>query len=80
MRTVITYGTFDLFHVGHVRLLKRLADLGDRLIVGCSIDDFNATKGKNTAIPYEQRVELLKACRYVDECFQNKIGTKKDTI
>ena len=77
MKTVITYGTFDLFHVGHVRLLKRLADLGDRLIVGCSTDDFNATKGKKTAMPYEQRVELLRACRYVDEVFPEQNWEQK---
>ena len=81
MKTVITYGTFDLFHVGHVRLLKRLADLGDRLIVGCSTDDFNAMKGKKTAMPYEQRVELLRACRYVDDVFpEQKWEQKRDDI
>jgi glycerol-3-phosphate cytidylyltransferase len=77
MKTVITYGTFDLFHVGHVRLLKRLADLGDRLIVGCSTDAFNATKGKKTAMPYEQRVELLRACRYVDDVFPEQNWEQK---
>ncbi|HEY9021635.1 MAG TPA: adenylyltransferase/cytidyltransferase family protein [Paracoccaceae bacterium] len=65
-RTVLTYGTFDLFHVGHVRLLRRLADLGDRLIVACSTDEFNTLKGKRTAIPYAHRVEVLEACQYVD--------------
>lgn len=69
MRTVITYGTFDLFHVGHVKLLKRLRALGDRLIVGCSTDEFNALKGKQSALPYEQRKEVLLACRHVDEVF-----------
>jgi glycerol-3-phosphate cytidylyltransferase len=69
MTTVITYGTFDLFHHGHVRLLKRLRDLGDRLIVGCSSDEFNAIKGKKTVIPYEYRREVLLSCRYVDGVF-----------
>ncbi|MFK7874468.1 MAG: adenylyltransferase/cytidyltransferase family protein [Paracoccaceae bacterium] len=64
--TVLTYGTFDLFHVGHVRLLSRLADLADRVIVACSTDKFNAIKGKKTAIPFQDRVEILNACRYVD--------------
>ncbi len=64
--TIITYGTFDLFHVGHVRLLQRLSALGSRLIVGCSTDAFNAEKGKKTAIPYAHRVEVLEACQYVD--------------
>ncbi|MFD1343272.1 adenylyltransferase/cytidyltransferase family protein [Litorisediminicola beolgyonensis] len=66
-RTVLTYGTFDLFHVGHVRLLRRLADLGDRLVVGCSTDAFNRAKGKSSAMPYEDRAEILAACRYVDQ-------------
>ena len=66
-RTILTYGTYDLFHVGHLRLLRRLADLGDRLIVGCSTDEFNLGKGKVTAIPYENRAEILEGCRYVDQ-------------
>jgi glycerol-3-phosphate cytidylyltransferase len=65
--TVITYGTFDLFHLGHVRLLKRLSDLGDRLIVGCSTDEFNALKDKKSVMNFEQRVEILSSCRYVDK-------------
>lgn len=69
MKTVITYGTFDLFHVGHVRLLRRLRDLGDRLVVGCSTDEFNVVKGKKSVLPYDQRSEILMACRYVDEVF-----------
>lgn len=67
MKTVITYGTFDLFHIGHVNLLKRARALGDRLIVAVSSDEFNQGKGKTTLIPFEQRVEMLKACRFVDE-------------
>jgi glycerol-3-phosphate cytidylyltransferase len=69
MRTVITYGTFDLFHVGHLRLLRRLRDLGDRLVVGCSTDEFNALKGKRSIMPYDQRAEVLAGCRYVDHVF-----------
>ncbi|MHB2155948.1 glycerol-3-phosphate cytidylyltransferase [Calditrichota bacterium GD2] len=65
-KTVITYGTFDLFHVGHLRLLKRAKELGDYLIVGVSTDDFNAIKGKKTIIPYEQRAEIVQSIRYVD--------------
>lgn len=66
MKTVITYGTFDLFHVGHVNLLKRARALGERLIVAVSTDEFNQDKGKMTLVPYEQRVAILEACRYVD--------------
>lgn len=78
-KTVITYGTFDLFHAGHVRLLERLALLGDRLIVGCSTDAFNASKGKACIMPFEARAEILRACRYVDlvipeTCWAQKRG------
>lgn len=69
MVTVLTYGTFDLFHFGHVRLLKRLSDLGDRLVVGCSSDEFNELKGKKTVVPYAQRREILLSCRYVSGVF-----------
>ncbi len=81
MKTVITYGTFDLFHVGHVRLLRRLRDLGDRLVVGCSTDEFNASKGKHSVMPYDQRVEVLEACRYVDKVFpENSWDQKPEDI
>ncbi|EEF16039.1 glycerol-3-phosphate cytidylyltransferase [Actinobacillus minor 202] len=66
---VITYGTFDLFHIGHVRLLKRLRALGDKLIVGLSSDEFNAIKGKKSFFSYEERKEILLSCKYVDEVF-----------
>jgi len=67
MKTVLTYGTFDLFHVGHVRLLKRLRNLGDRLIVGCSTDEFNIIKGKKSIFTFEDRIEILSSCKYVDQ-------------
>lgn len=76
-RTILTYGTFDLFHIGHVRLLERLADLGDRLIVGCSTDGFNASKGKLCVMPYHARVEILLACRHVDEVFAEECWDQK---
>jgi glycerol-3-phosphate cytidylyltransferase len=69
MKTVITYGTFDLFHVGHIRLLKRLSALGDRLIVGISSDEFNAEKGKKSFFSYEERAEILESCKYVTKVF-----------
>ncbi len=75
--TVITYGTFDLFHVGHLRLLKRARALGDRLIVGVSTDDFNAQKGKKTIIPFEQRAEIVASIRYVDEVIPEKSWEQK---
>ena len=69
MKTIITYGTFDIFHVGHIRLLKRLHDMGDRLVVGISTDEFNASKGKISFYSYEERQEIVAACQYVDEIF-----------
>ncbi len=69
MNVVITYGTFDLFHVGHVRLLKRLKTLGDKLVVGISSDEFNALKGKKSFFSYEERAEIVEACKYVDMVF-----------
>lgn len=67
MRTILTYGTFDLFHIGHVNLLKRARELGDRLIVGVSTDEFNLhEKNKTTIVRYEHRVKVLESCRYVD--------------
>ena len=66
MTTVITYGTFDMFHVGHLRLLKRLSEMGDKLIVAVSSDEFNELKGKKSLIPYEQRAEIIKSIQYVD--------------
>jgi glycerol-3-phosphate cytidylyltransferase len=76
-KTVITYGTFDLFHVGHLRLLKRARALGDRLIVGVSTDAFNARKGKKTIIPFEQRAEIVASIRYVDEVIPEKNWEQK---
>lgn len=65
MKTVITYGTFDLFHIGHLNLLKRARALGDRLIVAVSTDTFNQAKGKTTLVPFEHRAAIVAACRYV---------------
>lgn len=69
-KRVITYGTFDLFHIGHVRLLSRLAKLGDELIVYVSTDEFNKLKGKTCIIPFAQRAELVGACRYVTKVME----------
>lgn len=65
-RTVITYGTFDLFHIGHLNLLSRLRGLGDRLIVGVSTDEFNAGKGKKSIIKFEDRIEIVRNLKCVD--------------
>ena len=66
MKRVLTYGTFDLLHYGHVRLLQRAAALGDYLDVALSTDEFNAAKGKTSYYPYEIRREMLESIRYVD--------------
>ncbi len=66
MKRVITYGTFDLLHYGHINLLKRAKELGDYLIVGLSTDKFNQVKGKKSYFSYETRKILLESIRYVD--------------
>ncbi|MBQ4636061.1 MAG: glycerol-3-phosphate cytidylyltransferase [Akkermansia sp.] len=66
MTRVITYGTFDVFHPGHVNLLKRAKALGDYLIVALSTDEFNQLKSKKAYYSYNQRKVILEACRYVD--------------
>lgn len=65
-KTVITYGTFDLFHYGHVEILRRAKQLGDYLIVGLSTDRFNLEKGKTCEMSYDKRKQLLEAIEYVD--------------
>lgn len=81
MKTVITYGTFDLFHIGHLRLLQRLRGLGDRLVVGVSTDDFNAIKGKKTVVSFEHRIEIVRAVRHVDLAFpETNWEQKRDDI
>ena len=66
MKKVITYGTFDMLHYGHVNLLRRAKALGDYLIVALSSDSFNATKHKQSFFHYEHRRQMLEAIRYVD--------------
>lgn len=66
MKRVITYGTFDVLHYGHINLLKRAKDLGDYLLVALSSDEFNVIKNKKSYYTYEQRKIILEACRYVD--------------
>jgi glycerol-3-phosphate cytidylyltransferase len=82
MKRVITYGTFDLTHVGHIRLLKRAKQQGDYLIVGLSTDEFNKKKGKECIFSYEERKEILENIRFVDlvipeTCWEQKISDVK---
>lgn len=77
MKRIITYGTFDVFHPGHVNLLKRAKALGDYLIVALSTDDFNALKSKKAYYSYCQRKLILEACRYVDLVIPEKTWEQK---
>lgn len=77
MKRVITYGTFDMLHYGHVHLLRRAKEYGDYLIVALSTDEFNRGKGKECYFSYEERKLLLESIRYVDlvipeECWEQK--------
>ena len=74
---VITYGTFDLLHYGHIRLLKRAKEMGDYLIVAISTDEFNAIKGKKAYHSYETRKKMLEAIRYVGNSFRSM---RKDVV
>ena len=67
MKKVITYGTFDLFHVGHLNILRRAKELGDYLVVAVSSDAFNEIKGKKCVIPDYERMAIVEAIKYVDE-------------
>ncbi len=78
-KVVLTYGTFDMFHIGHLNLLKRLKALGDKLIVGVSTDAFNELKGKKTIIPYDQRAQIVEAIRYVDQVIPEESWEQKVT-
>ncbi|WP_413496806.1 glycerol-3-phosphate cytidylyltransferase [Carnobacterium maltaromaticum] len=78
MKKVITYGTFDLLHYGHINLLKRSKGLGDYLIVVLSSDEFNEIeKKKKCYFPYEVRKQLLEAIRYVDLVIPEKDWDQK---
>jgi glycerol-3-phosphate cytidylyltransferase len=77
VKKVITYGTFDLIHHGHINILRRAKAMGDYLIVALSTDEFTAGKGKQTYYTYEERKQILEAIKYVDEvipetCWEQK--------
>ncbi len=76
-KVLLTYGTFDMFHIGHLRLLKRLKKKCDYLIVGVSTDDFNQLKGKKTLISYKQRKQILESIKYVDKVIAEKNWEQK---
>jgi glycerol-3-phosphate cytidylyltransferase len=83
VKKVITYGTFDLLHTGHINILRRAKEYGDYLIVAISSDEFNALKGKKAYYSFEQRKLILEAIRYVDEVipehtWEQKVQDVKD--
>ena len=83
MKRVITYGTFDLLHYGHINMLKRCKEYGDYLIVAVSTDEFNQLKGKASYFTYDQRKTLVEAIRYVDlvipeENWEQKLSDVKE--
>jgi glycerol-3-phosphate cytidylyltransferase len=77
MKRVITYGTFDFLHNGHINLLKRAKEYGDYLIVGISTDEFNLKKDKRAYYSFEQRKMILEAVRYVDLVIPEKSWDQK---
>lgn len=76
-----TTGVFDLFHIGHLNLLKNAKGMCDKLIVGVTVDELVQYKGKNAMIPFEDRLEIVRSCRYVDAVIpqydMNKLETCK---
>ena len=83
MKRVLTYGTFDLLHYGHIEILRRAKALGDYLIVALSTDEFNEVKHKKAYHNYETRKKMLEAIRYVDlvipdENWEQKISDVKE--
>lgn len=77
MKRILTYGTFDLLHFGHLEILRRAKSLGDYLIVGLSTDEFNAIKNKKAYHNYETRKKMLEAIRYVDLVIPENIWEQK---
>ena len=82
MTTVITFGTFDVFHVGHLRVIERAASLGDRLVVGVSADALNLRKkGREPVFSQGERLEIVAALKVVDEVFvEESLELKRDYV
>lgn len=77
MKRILTYGTFDLLHYGHIEILRRAKELGDYLVVALSTDEFNESKGKTAYHSYETRKKMLEAIRYVDLVIPEKSWDQK---
>lgn len=81
MKRILTYGTFDLLHFGHIEILRRAKSLGDYLVVAVSTDEFNAIKNKKAYHDYATRKKMLEAVRYVDLVIPEKDwGQKRDDV
>ena len=78
MKKIITYGTYDLLHWGHINLLRRARELGDYLVVVLSTDEFNSLKHKSSYHKYEERKLILEAIRYVDEVIPERTWDQKE--
>lgn len=77
MKKVLTYGTFDLLHYGHLNILKKCKQLGDYLVVALSSDEFNEIKGKKSVMSFEERKEILENIKYVDEVIREDHWNQK---
>lgn len=75
-----TTGVYDLFHIGHVNLLRNAKSLCDKLIVGVTVDDLVAYKGKKSVIPFHERIEVVRGCRYVDVAIPQTDIDKIETV
>lgn len=78
--TAYTYGVYDLFHVGHVNLFKRIKENCDKLIVGVHNDEQVMTYKKKPIISYDDRLEIIKSCKYVDVIYENADLVTTDEI
>ncbi len=77
-KRIITFGTFDLFHIGHLNILRRAKELGDYLIVGVSSDSLNEMKGKKSFFPLQHRLQIIQSIKFVDEVFIEESLELKD--
>lgn len=76
-KRIITYGTFDMFHIGHLRLLERLSRMAEEVIVAVSTDEFNQKKNKKVLIPYEQRAEVVESIKFVKKVIPEETWEQK---
>ncbi|SEL74913.1 glycerol-3-phosphate cytidylyltransferase [Paenibacillus sp. OK003] len=77
MKKVITYGTFDLLHYGHILLLQRAKELGDHLTVGLSTDSFNTLKGKQSYMSFSERKDILESIKFIDKIIPEENWSQK---